>query len=167
MHVVSARRQRKQISNLELERDRLIMQTTDLEVKVEETLEEVRLKQMAVYEGNRRIADWEARYRQQQNLYEAVRADRNTFAKHLLEAQDEISELKQKLKVQGHHVEQMKEDISMKEVDLRRAMKTVDKTEKEKEGLRVELQKTRDHLSQARAEIAAAAAEERRLLSVI
>ena len=37
-----------------------------------------------------------------QALYEAVRADRNLYSKTLIEAQDEISELKRKFKIQGH-----------------------------------------------------------------
>lgn len=39
-----------------------------------------------------------------QALYEAVRADRNLYSKTLIEAQDEISELKRKFKIQGHQV---------------------------------------------------------------
>jgi predicted nucleic acid-binding Zn-ribbon protein len=37
----------------------------------------------------------EGRLKQQQNLYEAVRSDRNLYSKNCVEAQDEIGELKQ------------------------------------------------------------------------
>ncbi len=37
-------------------------------------------------------------------LYEAVRADRNLYSKTLIEAQDEIHELKRKFKIQAHQV---------------------------------------------------------------
>lgn len=39
-----------------------------------------------------------------QALYEAVRTDRNLYSKNLIEAQDEISELKRKFKIQAHQV---------------------------------------------------------------
>lgn len=39
-----------------------------------------------------------------QALYEAVRTDRNLYSKNLIEAQDEINELKRKFKIQAHQV---------------------------------------------------------------
>ncbi len=38
----------------------------------------------------KRISEGETKLKQQQNLYEAVRADRNLYSKNLIEAQDEI-----------------------------------------------------------------------------
>ena len=37
--------------------------------------------------------------KQQQNLYEAVRADRNLYSKNLIQAQDEIQEMKRKFQI--------------------------------------------------------------------
>lgn len=45
------------------------------------------------------IADNNAELRQQQNLYEAVRSDRNLYSKNLIAAQDEILDLKRKFKI--------------------------------------------------------------------
>lgn len=53
-----------------------------------------------------------------QALYEAVRADRNLYSKGLIEAQDEISELRRKAKVAGHVAEQLKEEIGAKDLAL-------------------------------------------------
>lgn len=39
-----------------------------------------------------------------QALYEAVRTDRNLYSKNLIEAQDEINELRRKFKIQAHQV---------------------------------------------------------------
>ena len=51
------------------------------------------------------ISEGESRLKQQQNLYETVRADRNVYSKNLVQAQDEIQELKRKFKimVRAHH----------------------------------------------------------------
>ena len=48
---------------------------------------------------------------QQQNLYEAVRSDRNLYSKNLIESQDEIAEMKRKFKIMNHQIEQLKEEI--------------------------------------------------------
>jgi predicted nucleic acid-binding Zn-ribbon protein len=53
-----------------------------------------------------------------QKLFDSVRSDQNAFRKLLLEAQDEISELKQKLKILSPQDEQLKEDITTKEEQL-------------------------------------------------
>ena len=45
------------------------------------------------------ISEGESRLKQQQNLYETVRADRNVYSKNLVQAQDEIQELKRKFKI--------------------------------------------------------------------
>lgn len=41
----------------------------------------------------------ETRLKQQQTMYEAVRADRNVCSKNLIAAQDEVMELKRKSKI--------------------------------------------------------------------
>ncbi|CAG2063769.1 unnamed protein product [Timema podura] len=81
-------------------------------------MEDIKLKQVSIFDYKKKLAEAMTKYKLQQNLFEMVRSDRNTFSKNLLEAQDEISELKQKLKVMGHQIEQMKEDITTKETQL-------------------------------------------------
>ena len=66
----------------------------------------------------RRIAEGESKLKQQQNLYEAVRADRNLYSKNLIEAQDEIQEMKRKFKIMQHQIEQLKEEITGKDLYL-------------------------------------------------
>lgn len=45
------------------------------------------------------IVEGETRLKQQQNLYETVRADRNLYSKNLIQAQDEIQEMKRKFQI--------------------------------------------------------------------
>lgn len=52
--------------------------------------------------------------KQQQNLYEAVRSDRNLYSKSLIESQEEIAEMKRRFKVMNHQIEQLKEEITSK-----------------------------------------------------
>ena len=55
-----------------------------------EALEEMKLRELENVDLLKQIADGESKLRQQQNLYEAVRADRNVYSKNLVAAQDEI-----------------------------------------------------------------------------
>lgn len=78
----------------------------------------------------------EHKLRQQQNVYEAIRTDRNALQKLLQESSAECNELKKKLKIVFHQIEQMKEDIGMKEKLLIKDENVIRKVNKEKENLK-------------------------------
>jgi len=47
-------------------------------------------------------------------LYEAVCSDRNACSKNLIEARDEMTEMKRKLKIMSHQINQLKDEIASK-----------------------------------------------------
>jgi len=57
-------------------------------------MEEVKKKEMRIFELKKKIAEAETKLKQQQNLYEAVRSDRNVYSKNLIESQVCASQLK-------------------------------------------------------------------------
>ena len=83
-----------------------------------QALEEVKLREMAIIDLQKKISEAETKFKQQQNLYEAVRVDRNMYSKKLIEAQDEIQEMKRKFKIMTHQIEQLKDEISAKDMAL-------------------------------------------------
>lgn len=109
---------RKAEQNLEKERDKYIAEVQELGQKVEDQIDTVKMKQVEIYDYKKRLAESENKYRQQQNLFEAVRAERNTCSKSLIEAQEEVVVLKQKLKMMNNQIEQFKEEIATKESSL-------------------------------------------------
>lgn len=68
-------------------------------------------------------------------MYESVRTDRNMYSKNLIESQDEVIEMKRKLKIMSHQIEQLKEEIATKENALIKEHFEHTKLEKEKESL--------------------------------
>ena len=50
-------------------------------------MEEVKIKEMKIFDYKKKNAELETKYKQQQNLYEAVRSDRNLYSKNLIEKQ--------------------------------------------------------------------------------
>jgi uncharacterized coiled-coil DUF342 family protein len=115
---LEAQKQSKLIYQLEKEREKYSIEASEAAAKYMAALEEVKLREMAIIDLQKRISEGENKLKQQQNLYEAVRADRNLYSKNLIEAQDEIQEMKRKFKIMQHQIEQLKEEISAKDLAL-------------------------------------------------
>lgn len=50
-------------------------------------MEDIKIREMQIFDYKKKIAESETKLKQQQNLYEAVRSDRNLYSKNLIEAQ--------------------------------------------------------------------------------
>ena len=162
-----AQKQRKIIYQLEKERDRYINEASDLTQKVLQHMEDVKVREMQIFDYKKKIAEAETKLKQQQNLYEAVRSDRNLYSKNLIESQDEITEMKRKLKIMNHQIDQLKEEISAKEAALVKEHLEHQRVEKEKESLKAELQRMKQQASESKSYIEAQEAEGRKLLKII
>ncbi|XP_026674723.1 cilia- and flagella-associated protein 58-like [Ceratina calcarata] len=157
----------KQLEAVEKERDKHSSTAQHLAQEVEDYINESKLRQIEISNYKKRLAETEAKYRQQHNLFEALRTERNTCSKSLTEAQDEIQELKNKLKVLTHQIEQLKEDIVTKEGQLIKEEFLRSKVEKEREGVKVELQSSRKEVSDLKRDIESMKQEEKSLRQVI
>ncbi|EGW12677.1 Coiled-coil domain-containing protein 147 [Cricetulus griseus] len=82
-----AQKQRKIIFQLEKERDRYINEASDLTQKVLANMEDIKVREIQIFDYRKKIAESETKLKQQQNLYEAVRSDRNLYSKNLAELQ--------------------------------------------------------------------------------
>lgn len=56
-------------------------------LKVLMNMEDIKIREMQIFDYRKKIAESETKLKQQQNLYEAVRSDRNLYSKNLVEAQ--------------------------------------------------------------------------------
>jgi len=162
-----AQKQRKIIYQLEKERDRYINEASDLTQKVLQHMEDVKVREMQIFDYKKKIAEAETKLKQQQNLYEAVRSDRNLYSKNLIECQDEITEMKRKLKIMNHQIDQLKEEITTKEAALVKEHLEHQRVEKEKDTLKAELQLMKKEASESKSYIEQQQTEERKLLKII
>ena len=94
-------------------------------------------------ELQKKIAEDQAKLKHKQNLYEAVRADRNLYSKQLVESQEEISSLKKKFRLTNHQIDQIKEEISSKDHQIVKEHFHHHSVDKERELLKNELTKIR------------------------
>lgn len=164
---MESQRQTKQVYQLEKEREKYAIEASEATATYLQALEEVKLREMAIIDLQKRISEGENKLKQQQNLYEAVRADRNLYSKNLIEAQDEIQEMKRKFKIMQHQIEQLKEEIQAKDLALVKEHFDHMKVEKEKEALRMELNKAKQQIKEADASIASQKAEIEKLNHII
>uniref|UniRef100_H2ZK28 Cilia- and flagella-associated protein 58 central coiled coil domain-containing protein n=1 Tax=Ciona savignyi TaxID=51511 RepID=H2ZK28_CIOSA len=162
-----AQKQRKIIYQLEKERDRYINEASDLTQKVLGHMEDVKVREMQIFDYKKKIAEAETKLKQQQNLYEAVRSDRNLYSKNLIEAQDEITEMKRKLKIMNHQIDQLKEEITTKEAALVKVNLDHTRVEKEKEALKAELQRMKQQAAESKTQLEQMEKEVAKLQQVI
>jgi len=162
-----AQKQRKIIYQLEKERDRYINEASDLTQKVLQHMEDVKVREMQIFDYKKKIAEAETKLKQQQNLYEAVRSDRNLYSKNLIECQDDITEMKRKLRMMYHQIDQLKEEITSKESALVKEHLEHQRVEKEKDALKAELQLMKKEAGESKAYIEQQQTEERKLLKII
>lgn len=60
----------------------------------------------------------ESKLKQQQSLYEAVRAERNLYGKSLIEQTDEVADLKKRFMIAEHQISQLKTENQARQQTL-------------------------------------------------
>jgi len=150
----------KDISSLELEKEKYIKECKQAIKKYLHLSEEIKLKDNLISEFQKKTQETESKLKHQQQLYEAVRSDRNVYSKNLTETQDEIAEIKLRYKIVMHQISQLKEEISAKEASLKEhidrgktAEKEFQKLEKDNEKLKKDIDDRKQTIMNLRNEI--------------
>ncbi|KAK7471520.1 hypothetical protein BaRGS_00035859 [Batillaria attramentaria] len=160
-------KQRRIIAQLEKERDRFIGQNGELMQKVMQNLEDIQMRDMQLLDFNKRCEEYDTRLKVQQNLYEAVHQDRNMYSRVLLETQDEMTELKNKLRMMEHQAHQLKEEVASREAAVVKEHLECLRFEKERDSLVSEVQALKHQAHEASQTIASLRAEGKSLQKVI
>ncbi|CAM4476877.1 unnamed protein product [Leuciscus chuanchicus] len=159
-----AQKQRKIIFQLEKERDRYINEASELKKKVLENMEDSKQKEIQIFEYEKKIAEAETKLKKQQNLYEDVRTERDLFSKNLIEAKDLNAEMKRKVKNINRDSEQLKDHITIKEMALEKEHQEFQRLERERDSLKLDLQKMRQQAQETKQFIEEEEARGRELL---
>ncbi len=142
----------KAVFSLEKDRERLGQEVAEQRSNYVNSKEELKLKEIQNAELKKRVLEWENKLKQQEQLYEAARTDRNHYSKGLLESQDEIAELRKKFKIMGHQIEQLKEEIASKDQAIVKEHFDLQRSEKIRENVQNELNR-KDQLIQSNHEL--------------
>ncbi|KAI5639432.1 cilia- and flagella-associated protein 58 [Phthorimaea operculella] len=160
-------KQRLMLRAYEKEKDRLLEEAIALNEKIDDVMEEVRLRQADIVDLKKALREEVINSRKLSVALDATRTERNMLHKNFTEANDEITDLKQKLKMLAYQIEQLKEDITGKETSLKSCESALTKSHKKNDMLRAEIQAGLAKLSEARADIAALRQEEARLNRIV
>lgn len=133
------KKQREMVQQLVGDRERYEKDAEQATKKYLTALEEVKLQELQMSALQRKIQEAEGKLKQQQNLYEAVRNDRNLYSKNLMESQKEITQMKRRFKIMNHQIEQLKEEITTKDHSLVKEHFDHHRVDKERESLKNEL----------------------------
>jgi chromosome segregation ATPase len=101
------------------------------------------------------------------NLYEAVRSDRNLYSKNLIEAQDEIAEMKRKFRIMNQQIDQLKEEIASRDKDIVKEHFEHIKVQKERDSYKNELTRLEAQIELAEQTIGSQQAEVQKLNHII
>ncbi|NXK07397.1 CFA58 protein, partial [Herpetotheres cachinnans] len=162
-----AQKQRKIIYQLEKERDSFINETSELKQKVLQHMKDIEIRETQICDYKKKIEESAFELKQEQNRCEAVRTERNLYSKNLVEAKDEMAEVKKQLKTVTYQVDELKEEITDKEAALVKARLECQRIEKKKESLKAELLKMKEQALETKHFIESQEAEERKLLKII
>ncbi|XP_042286993.1 fasciculation and elongation protein zeta-1 isoform X4 [Thunnus maccoyii] len=162
-----AQKQRKIIQQLEKERDRYINETSNLMQKVQQKMNDVEVKEMEIFDWRKKVTEAECKLKQQENLLESVVSERNLYSKNLIEAQEEIAEMKRKMKTMNNQVTRLRDEITGKELALAKDQQEHKRLEKDNETLKGELQMIKLQLEETKQRIDSQKAEQQKLQKII
>jgi hypothetical protein len=109
---------RKQNYNLEKARETATLNASNWHSKYLEVEETIKLKNMDILELQKHVKDEKDKNKAQRTLYEQVRSERNFFSKQQVQSEDEIAEMKRKFSFMAHQINQLKEEIQVKDNSL-------------------------------------------------
>jgi len=130
-----ASKMRKIIFALEKERDLQVMIQSNVKNELNEKLTYINSLKRKINEGRKNYKLLEKKYEDCIKLYEEIKADRNNYSKKLLDSNEEILELKRKYNSNSHSIDNMKEEVKMKDIAIAKTHFEKIKLEKEKEYL--------------------------------
>uniref|UniRef100_A0A7N8XSI7 Cilia and flagella associated protein 58 n=1 Tax=Mastacembelus armatus TaxID=205130 RepID=A0A7N8XSI7_9TELE len=162
-----AQKQRKIIQQLEKERDRYINDTSSLMQKVQQKMNDVELREMEIFEWRKKVTEAECKLKQQENLLESIVSERNLYSKNLIEAQEDIAEMKRKMKTMNNHVTRLRDEITGKELALAKDQQEHKRLEKDNEALKGELQLIKLQLEETNQRVDSQKAEQQKLQKII
>ncbi|XP_061169364.1 cilia- and flagella-associated protein 58-like [Saccostrea echinata] len=101
------------IYQLRRERDHYINEANNL---TQNYMKDNKVHGMQILDYKKKISENDTKIRQQQNLYEAFKDEKNTYRKNIIESQDaEITDMKRKVNIMDQQIDQLKQEIQAKE----------------------------------------------------
>jgi len=158
---------RRVIEGMAEERDKYEIEATEKNQNYYAVIEDVKLADMEIVEVQKHIIEVDTKLKSQQNMYEAVRSDRNLYSKNLLEAQEQVVIMKRKFNILTHAIQQLKQEIVTKDQYLVKEHFAHHRVENEIQMLKNDLTRIRKQIQSSEQIINNQVNEIRKLVAII
>ncbi|XP_013883448.1 cilia- and flagella-associated protein 58 [Austrofundulus limnaeus] len=108
--------------------------------QVQQKISDLEVRETEICDWRKKVTEAESKLRQQENQLESVVLERNLYSKNLVKAQEEIAEMKRKMKTLNNQVSRLRDEIIGKEEALIKDQQEHKHLEKDNEALKAELQ---------------------------
>jgi chromosome segregation ATPase len=103
---------------LKKETEKYVEELNQARQRYEQAIEEGKIKRMETEELQERIRDGQEKLKQQQALYEAVRSERNSYSKLLIDATEEIEAMNRSKKIMNTQIKKLRAEIEKRQDEL-------------------------------------------------
>lgn len=112
--------QNNRIADLVKKKERIIKDINRNNQKLEKLNEDLKFKENIIMEYKKKQQEIEGKLKEQQKAYENVRSEKNIYSKNLIETQDEIAEVKKRLRIVNNQIGDCNQDQLMEEADAKK-----------------------------------------------
>jgi chromosome segregation ATPase len=126
----------KNYRDLERARNKTTEENTKLKNKNDHLHEDIKLGENRVQELEKKVAEYEKKLKQQREVYDAARREKNLYFKNLIETQDDLVERQNLLQFNKKEIENLKSDLKTKDgqiIDIKGKNSKLEKDMKIKE----------------------------------
>ena len=109
--------QNQKIADLIKKKERIIKDINKNNQRFEKLNEDLKFKENIIMEYKKKYQEIDNKLKEQQKDYENVRSEKNIYSKNLIETQDEIAEVKKRLRIVNNQIGIKKNGIIRRSVD--------------------------------------------------
>ena len=109
--------QNQKIAELIKNKEKIIKQINRNSERLEKLNEELKFKENIIMEFKKKHQEIENKLKEQQKNYENVRSEKNIYSKNLIETQDEISEVKKRLRIVNNQIGRKTNNLISRPID--------------------------------------------------
>jgi len=104
--------------DLEKNREKITKENSDNKKKIDHFQEELRLRENRIQELQKKVTEFDKKVKMQQDLYDAVRRDKNLYFKNLIETQDDLVDKHNLINLNKLEIDQLKGELKKKDGEI-------------------------------------------------
>lgn len=157
----------KTVKNFDKEKIKHQENLNDMHIKLSQYNEKVKLKDLEIYDSNRKYSILETKLKDLKRLYESTRADRNLYSKNFLHSKQEIKEVSAKIETYISIESDLKKSLQKNQIQLKQFKIDNIQFKKNTEKLVTKLDKNEHYLKNIKSKIELDEVNEQKFIKII